>query len=72
MNASEKQITRVLNAVREGYATSNEISEHTGLSVGHVSHYLGELVACGLVRIAYRARTRYADRGRFSHWYEPA
>lgn len=44
-----KQINRVVEALKEGPATSAELVADTGLSIKHVSAYLSDLAAVGTV-----------------------
>jgi hypothetical protein len=60
---SEKQIVQVLAALRAGCDTSKEIAEFTGMSVGHVSTYLFDLVDCGAVTRRKGYTRRYAKSG---------
>jgi predicted ArsR family transcriptional regulator len=63
-----KQITRVLEEMKNGPATSRDISDETGLSVKHTSAYLSELREAGLVEITGLSQTGL--RGRPSNVYE--
>lgn len=60
----EKEILRVLSALREGFETSRDIAEETGIPSAHVSVWLGELVACDLAKITHR---KYGGR-RFNRY----
>lgn len=55
---SEKQIVRVLSAVKAGCETSDQVSAFTGMSIETCSAYLSSLRADGLVRITRRARRK--------------
>mgnify|MGYP001115697416 CR=1 FL=1 len=57
-----KQINAVLRVLRDGPATSFDVSEETGLSIKAASAYLSMLVADNLAEVV--GEVRYGDRGR--------
>lgn len=51
MTGRKKQIAMVLDAVESGECnTTRDIADATGLPLGHVSNYVSELVADGILR----------------------
>lgn len=68
-----KQIVRVLDAVKEGGETSDQIAAMTGIGLHAVSSYLTELTKDGLVRRIKWDELRMPERrGRLMHVYRPA
>lgn len=66
------QLTQVLEALREGPATSQDIADETGLQRKHTAHYLAELVEMGLATRALNRVREPGQRGRGSFLYTAA
>jgi len=67
----DKDIVRVLMALRDGEDTSKYISNVTGISTAAVSAYLGELVKCGLAAVKNKECGTWNEQGtgrRFNRW----
>ena len=71
---SEKQLVRVLDAVKNGSATALEVSEATGLPFRHCSAYLVELARDGVIHKTGTAPNRRGDGfpGMRANFYVPA
>jgi CRP-like cAMP-binding protein len=67
---AEKQIVLVLDAVKAGMVTSQEVADYVGLPLKHCSALLGELRRCGLVRVV--GKRHYGRDSRVRHSLEYA
>lgn len=63
-----KQVTRVLNELRNGPATAREVAGEIRLEPRKVSFYLSKLREAGVVKIF--AKTRTCEKWKFSNIYE--